>query len=234
METESAVRNPPLVIAHRGFSARHPENTLAAVRAALKLGADYVEVDVHETRDGQIVVFHDYRLDRICGVKARLRDKTLAELKKLNPAIPTLAEVLRACRAKSRLLIEIKRADPRKVAALIQKYRMQREVIVFSLSIPRLKQFAAAAPGIPRFGLIARNLKSRIRKLTSAGVSVQGLGLSRRLVSSPGVVRQVHRRGWKLFVWTVNRKQEMRRLAHWGVDGLITNHPDRAKSCLAR
>ncbi len=223
----------PLVIAHRGFSARYPENTLPAIRAALDLGVDFVEIDVHETRDGEIVVFHDYRLNRLCGVRGRLRAKSLAELKKLNPDIPTLAETLLACRGKSRLLIEIKRADPVKVAALIEKFDMERAVIVFSLSIPRMKILAAANPRIPRFGLIARHRQSQISNLKSS-VSVQGLGLSRRLVSSRAVVERIHSHGWKLFVWTVNREVEMHRLAEWGVDGLITNHPDRAKSCLAR
>lgn len=223
----------PLVIAHRGFSAKYPENTLPAIQAAIELAVDFVEIDVHETRDSEIVVFHDYRLNRLCGVRGRLRDKPLAELKKLNPDIPTLAEVLRACRGKSRLLIEIKGADPVKVAALIEKFGMEREVIVFSLSIPRLKILEATNPRIPRFGLIARNLKSQISNLKSSA-SVQGLGLSRRLVTSRAVVERIHSHGWKLFVWTVNREVEMQRIAEWGVDGLITNHPDRAKSCLAR
>ena len=66
-----------------------------------------------------------------------------------------------------------------------------------------------------------------------ATVSIDGLGLSRRLVTSPRVVRRIHRYGWKVFVWTVNREVEMKKLASWDVDGIITNYPDRAKSCLA-
>lgn len=226
METKPAM-NRPLVIAHRGFSGKYPENTLAAIRAAMKLGVDYVEIDVQETHDGQIVVFHDYRLRRLCRVSGRVRDITLQKLQQLNPAMPTLTEVLRACRGKTNLLIEIKGADPVKVAALIKQARMEREVIVFSLSLSRMKAFSAVAPDVPQFGLIARNLKSAIRHLQSA-ISVSGLGLSRRLVTSRSVVDQIHRNGWKLFVWTANRESQMRRLAAWGVDGIITNHPDRA------
>ena len=228
MEARVAVTaRRPLIIAHRGFSAQYPENTLVAVRAALDLGVDYVEIDVQETRDGKLVVFHDYRLDRISGVPVRVRDTTFAGMKRFNPTIPSLAGLLRTCRGLGRVLIEIKRADPRKVAAAIERSGMTRRVIVFSLSIPRLKELAAANPRIPRFGLIARNLESGISNLKSS-VSVQGLGVSRRLATSPEVVRLVHRHGWKLFVWTVNSAAEMRRLASWGVDGLITNHPDRA------
>ena len=223
----------PLIIAHRGFSSLHPENTLASVHAALQLGVDFVEIDVQETGDGQLIVFHDYRLKRICGVRGRVRDRTLAEIKRLNHQVPTLTEVLHACRGRARVLIEIKSADPEKVAAAITESRMEQEVIVFSLSMPRMKQFAAANPRIPRFGLFARNLRFAVARLQSS-VTMEGLGLSRRLVTSPRVVRRIHQRGWKLFVWTVNRESEMRKLAAWGVDGLITNYPDRAKSCLAR
>lgn len=211
------------IIAHRGFSGRYPENTLAAIHAAIDLGVDLVEIDVHETADGKLVVFHDYRLKRICGVRGRVRTTTFARLRQLNPAIPTLAEVVAACRGKTRLLVEIKRATPEKVAAAVRGH----DVIVFSLSRKRLAQFAAAAPNVPRFGLFARGL----RRLP---VSVAGVGLSRRLVRSRRSVEKIHRRGWKLFVWTVNRPAEMQQLIEWGVDGLITNYPDRALELLRR
>ncbi|MGD0061255.1 MAG: glycerophosphodiester phosphodiesterase [Verrucomicrobiia bacterium] len=231
METQPALMTRPLIIAHRGFSGRHLENTLASVRAALQLGVDLVEIDVQETADGELIVFHDYRLNRICGVRGRVRDKTLAEIQKANAQVPTLRQVLQMCRGKARVLIEIKRADPRRVAAEISESRMEPVVIVFSLSIRRMKEIAAVNPQIPRFGLVARRLPLATARLKRVGVV--GVGLSRRLVHSPRVVRRIHKRGWKLFVWTVNREAEMRKLAGWGVDGLITNHPDVAKSCLA-
>jgi glycerophosphoryl diester phosphodiesterase len=223
----------PLIIAHRGFSSRHLENTLAAVRAALELGVDFVEIDVQETCDGELIVFHDYRLNRICRARGRVRHKTLAEIQRLNPQVPTLHEVLTACQGRAQVLIEIKRANPRKVAEMIAKLHMERGVIVFSLSVPRMKQFAGANSDISRFGLVARNLSWAMARLKSA-VAVEGVGLSRRLITSPRVVRRIHQRGWKVFVWTVNREAEMKKLAGWGVDGIITNYPDRAKSCLAR
>ena len=224
------MKRSPLIIAHRGFSGCYVENTMPSIRAAIQLGVDCIEVDVHETRDGKFVIFHDYRLDRLCGVPGRVCDKTLAELKRLNPSIPTLAQVLRACRGKARILVEIKRADPRKVAALIAKAKMEGEVIVFALSLPRMKTFAAAAPHVSRFALVARRLPRNAHELT---VTVEGIGASRLLIRSRSDVARVHRHGWKLFVWTVNRRRDMERLAEWGVDGIITNYPDRAKSWLA-
>jgi glycerophosphoryl diester phosphodiesterase len=203
-----------IVIAHRGFSSRYPENTLPAIRAAMRLGVDMVEIDVQQTRDGELIVFHDYRLDRVCGVRARVRDKTLRQIKRLHPAVPTLAEVLRL---RYPLLIEIKGADPEKVAALVGN---RQDVIIFSIHAGKMQRLAKANPRIRRFGLAARKLRLK--------TPVEGVGLSRRLVDSPAVVRRIHRRGWKLFVWTVNDPREMRRLRDWGVDGLITNHPERA------
>ncbi len=216
------------IIAHRGFSSRYTENTMPAIRAALKLGVDFVEVDVHETSDGKLVVFHDFRLNRICGVSGRVRDTTLAEMKRLNPAIPSLREVLMACRGKARVLVEIKRADPRKVAVEIAACGLVRQVIVFALLMSRMKVFAAVKPRIPRFALVAHRLPHQLPFVA------EGIGASRRLICSRDDVTRIHKRGWKLFVWTVNRQREMERLADWGVDGIITNYPDRAKSCLAR
>ena len=195
-----------IIIAHRGFSSRYPENTMPAIRAAIRLGVDMVEIDVQQTCDGELMVFHDYRLGRIYGVRKRVRDVTRREM----PGAPTLAEVLRF---NFPLLIEIKGADPEKVAALV---RDRMDVIVFSVHPGKVQRLA----GVRRFGLYARQI--RFPK------GVTGLGLSRRLVRTPAVVRRIHRRGLKLFVWTVNRRSEMERLARWGVDGLNTNYPDRA------
>ncbi len=193
-----------IVIAHRGFSSRYPENTMAAIRAAIRLGVDMVEVDVQQTRDGELVVFHDYRLDRIYGVHKRVRDAWRREL----PEAPTLAEVLRL---KFPLLVEIKGADPARVAAVIGD---REDVIVFSIRNRKTERFRN------RFGLFAHRIKFL--------PGIAGLGLSRKLVTSPAVVKRIHRRGLKLFVWTVNRPDEMRRLRDWGVDGLITDYPDIA------
>jgi glycerophosphoryl diester phosphodiesterase len=192
-----------IVIAHRGFSSRYPENTLVAIRAAMRLGVDMVEIDVQQTRDGKLVVFHDYRLDRIYGVHKRVRDALRREL----PDAPTLNDVLRL---NFPLLLEIKGADPARVAAAVGN---REDVIVFSIHNHK------SEGSRNRFGLYARWV--RFPK------GVAGLGLSRRLIT-PAVVKRVHRHGLKLFVWTVNRREEMLRLRDWGVDGLITNYPDIA------
>jgi glycerophosphoryl diester phosphodiesterase len=210
-----------LVIAHRGFSARHTENTLPAIQAAIRLGVDLIEIDVQETKDGQLIVFHDDRLDRLCGRSGRVCETTLATIQRLNPAVPTFDQVLRHCRGKARLLIEIKRADPRQVAERIRAHRLTRRVIVFTLAPRRLAIFQRAAPEIETYALVATASRR-------PAPSVTGIAIHRRLLRSSRAVRRLQRRGWKVFVWTVNREPEMRRWLAWGVDGLITDHPDRA------
>jgi glycerophosphoryl diester phosphodiesterase len=206
----------PLIIAHRGWSARYPENTMSAIRAAIRLGVDMVEIDVQETRDGELVVFHDYRLDRIYSKHKRVCEALRKEL----PDAPTLREVLRL---RFPLLIEIKGANGAKVAREIKRCQMVREVIVFSIKPQRMVELMKANPTIPRFGLAVSKPRSH--------VPVRGWGVSRHLIRTRSDVAKLHRHG-KLFVWTVNQADEMRRLADWGVDGLITNHPDRARSNL--
>ena len=209
----------PWVIAHRGWSGRYTENTLPAIRAAIGLGVDLVEIDVQETRDGKLVVFHDYRLDRILGQHRRVRDVRRRELK----GVPSLAQALHVCRGKVRLLIEIKGASGAKVAREIARQHMERQVIVFSIREVRTRELHRENPRIVVFALGLSRLRFQC-----SGFTVQGWGDSRRLVTSRAVVERYHRRGLKLLVWTVNRVEDMQRLMRWGVDGLITNHPDRA------
>ncbi len=206
----------PLIIAHRGWSARYPENTMAAIRAAIRLGVDMVEIDVQETRDGELVVFHDYRLDRVYGKHKRVRDALRREL----PDAPTLAEVLRL---KFPLLIEIKGAHGGKVAREIERCRMVDKVIVFSIKPQRMVELMHANRRIRRFGLAVTKLRSK--------VPVEGWGVSRKTLKQLANVERLRRRG-KVFVWTINRSVEMRKLKAWGVDGLITNRPDLAEVAL--
>src|SRR5688572_30520470 len=124
MEQEPVMVNRPLVIAHRGFSARYPEKTVAATRAAIQIGADLVEVDVQETGDGEVVVFHDFQLQRLSGMKGNVANIALPQLLKHKRDVPTLTEILEVVRGKCRLLIEMKRVDPIKVAQIIKNTRM--------------------------------------------------------------------------------------------------------------
>jgi glycerophosphoryl diester phosphodiesterase len=219
----------PLVIAHRGFSASHEENTLSAFYAACDCGADVVELDVQQTADEQIVVFHDFQLKRICNLNTTIDKVTLAEIRKVKRNVPTLREVLRRIRGRAKLLVELKRVDSAKVASIIQKERMRDDVITFSSSNELIEKFANACPTLPRYGLFDRDLSQGMRDLSSR-IEFDGVGVANRLVTNKAVITRLRKRDLKVFVWTVNSEHRMQQLADWGVDGIITNHPDRARS----
>jgi glycerophosphoryl diester phosphodiesterase len=163
----------PRLIAHRGASGEYPENTLLAFRAAAEAGAPYFELDVHMTRDGQIVVSHDPDLKRTCGLDAAIRDLDLAELKRADAGyafrspdageptnfpfrgrgieIPTLAEVFSAF-ADRRYVIEIKQGEPGFAAALLEmidRFGMRRRVLIAGEHQAPIDEIRALAPSIP-------------------------------------------------------------------------------------
>jgi glycerophosphoryl diester phosphodiesterase len=220
-------RKRPLIIAHRGFSGKHPENTIEAIEAAIGLGVDMVEIDLQETKDGRLIAFHDFGLKRLCGVRGWVRETTLTQIRALNPAVPTFRQVLNRCRGRTRLLVEIKKANPAMVAAEIAGAGMERDVVVFSLTTKLTAIFAGCSPEVMRAGLIARRLWSTL-KTVRATVPVQAVGVNRTLIASRATVDRLHDEGLKVFVWTVDEEAEMAQLADWGVNGLITNWPDKA------
>jgi glycerophosphoryl diester phosphodiesterase len=217
----------PLVIAHRGFNARYPENTLAAARAAIQVGADLIEIDVQQTSDGEIVVFHDFELRRLCGMTGRISQVAYSRVRKAKSDLATLRQMLQLVRGTCPLLIEMKRVDPVTVAQIIEQAGMVDDVIVFAFKVPLLKDLAAANPRIRRFGLVGDDLEHSLRQIEDA-VQVDGIGIANRLLRSRADVQRLQRRIGEVFVWTVNRESRMRELSEWGVDGIITNHPDRA------
>lgn len=223
---KGGVKKFPAIVAHRGFSGKFPENTVVAVTAAVKLGVEFVEIDVHQTRDGEIVVFHDFGLRRMCGIDKRVREATFAELRRMKRDVPTLAEVLQVCRGKVQVLLEIKKADAGKVAAIVEAGGMAKRTVLMTGSTRMLRWCAEEYPRIRRCGLVRSDLATARKKFAAAGV--MGLAVDRTLLRSRADVSGVRSRGWAVFAWTVNRSAEMRRLVSLGVDGLITDFPDRA------
>jgi glycerophosphoryl diester phosphodiesterase len=219
-----------LVIAHRGASAEKPENTLAAFRRALGLGADGIELDVQVTRDGVPVVFHDDALRRLTNRPGRLVDHTWRELKKLRVAgrepIPRLAEVLALVRGRVVVQIELKRgAQVAPVARAIRRARATHWVILASFAAPLVRAAGKLAPEIPRM-LISEGrggARKLLRQMNAAGAS--GLSLHHGSVQNRVMVATFHAGGAILWCWTVNDAATARRLAGWGVDALIGDNP---------
>ncbi len=224
-----------LNIAHRGFSARYPENTLAAFEAAIQAGAWMCELDVHLTRDRVPVVIHDEKLERTTSGQGMVGDLTLAEIKALvaagkfrefqNERVPTLEEVLALVHGRCGLNVEIKcRGAERAVCDLIRRHDEVTSSMVSSFEWDTL----AAVRGIDseiRLGLLAEEDPQR---LLEAAVAMQAFAINPRFdLVDRELCRQAHERGLQVLVWTVDAPDAMRALIGNGVDGIMTNYPDR-------
>ena len=231
------------VIAHRGFSGRAPENTLAAIREAIAVGADMAEVDVTLTADDQVVVIHDEKVQRTTGGRGLVADFTLAELQRLDAGswfsrrfseerIPTLEQVLEAVDGRILLNVEIKseavgRGVTEKVAAAIQARGMVNRVVVSSFSPRALEEMRSAAPEIRTAVLYDPELHrgmDPVEIVTGLGASAFNIRGSRL---TDEMLRRCSEHGIPVGIYTVDKPKKMRRFLERGVNAIFTNHPDR-------
>jgi glycerophosphoryl diester phosphodiesterase len=248
----------PLSAAHRGGALLWPENSLLAFRNAVGLGVDYLELDVHLSRDGELVVIHDPTLERTTTGAGPVQSRTLAELRALrlrdpsggatDEPIPTLEEPLvLAARAGRQLLLEIKvgaggvryPSVEEKVIAALDRHRMAAATIVMGFDPPtwrRLRELrpdirAGALYSIPSLQRLGSTLAAELEAVREAGLAF--VGLEQRLVQ-PAVVDAVRRAGLLLGVWTVNEPEAIGRFVDLGVGVVISDRPDLVKEALAR
>jgi glycerophosphoryl diester phosphodiesterase len=240
---DSSVPDDAIVVAHRGAAGRAPENTLASVRAAIEDGTDWVEIDVQETRDGQVIVVHDSDFMKLSGVPLKVWDGTLAQIGEVDvggwfgPAfagerVPTLESVLETVRASSaRLVIELKyyghdQALERRVVDLVEGAGMADRVAIMSLKYAGVQKIRGLRPDWT-VGLLSA---TAIGDLTRLDADFLAVNLA---MAKPGFIRQAHRAGKKVFVWTVNDPVTMSRVLSLGVDGVITDEPAMARQVVA-
>lgn len=238
-DRQSQITNSrPLCIAHRGASVEAPENTLAAFRRALALGADGIELDVQVTRDGEAVVFHDTTLARLTGRRGRLARLSLRELREVRvqgEPIPTLAEALALTRRRTVVQIEIKRGVA--VAPVVRalcRARPGTGVMLASFDTAIVAEARRLAPHIPRM-LITRgggHVRAETLIPVLAALGAGGVSIDHRAIRSPAVVSALHRCGLSVWCWTVNDARTMLRLASWGVDAILSDNPALLKSTL--
>lgn len=236
------------MIAHRGDSRAAPENTLAAVTSAMSLGVDLVELDYLHTADGVPVVFHDDELDRLTDAPARwgkdiaLASKSLAELKQLDAGgwfapqfagtrIATLEEALLAVCPTSAMMIERKAGDAATCVGLLRRVGFVDRVAVTAFDWQFLADCRALAPDLVLGALGTKELRpDQLDEAVRIGASV--IGWDDAHVTGE-LVEQVHRRGLRLWVWTVDDVARAKQLVSWGADGLITNVPSTMQAVLA-
>ena len=242
--------------AHRGGALLWPENSLLAFRNATAMGADYLELDVHLTRDDEVVVIHDPTLDRTTTGAGPVRDRTLAELAPLrlrdrtgaltDEQIPTLDQVVAlAVAGKRQVLLEIKVDAQRrhypgieeKVFAVLDRYRFVPFAIVMAFEaetwrrVRRLRPAARAGALYSARTLSAGAVEAELQALSQAGVVF--VGLNQALVNAR-VATQARLAGLTLGVWTVNERDAIERFIGQGVSVVITDRPDLAKELLGR
>lgn len=236
----------PWVIAHRGASGHAPENTMAAFRRAVELGAEFIETDLHLTRDSQLVAIHDDTLDRTTNASGLVTSYTLAELRRLDAGawfgpefagqrIPTLDEILAFAREHDIVFyLEIKpggawRPEHALVAALQNSDAVNRVVILcFDAEVLRTVREldSSLMTGLladrPAADLVDRAVRAGARQLAPHWELV-----------SQELVRQAHAAGLPVVPWTVNQPEPMQALLRLGVDGIMTDYPDRLITVLA-
>lgn len=243
-------RDKPLNVAHRGAMASAPQNTLAAFRRAVELGADGVELDVHLSKDGVVVVIHDFLVDRTTDGIGRVAEKTLPELEALDAGskfspqfagerIPTLAEVFDVLGGRLLVNVELKAPDRSRdtsllmpVLEVVRQHGMDKRVLFSSFNPHVLRAMKQLAPDIP-IGLLyapASPIYARHAWLDPFEPH-EARNPHFSMLTGP-IISWYHSRGLRVNTWTVNEPAEMRRLVEAGVDGIITNKPDVLKDVM--
>lgn len=236
------------VVAHRGYSGCYPENTMLSFQKAVEAKADEIELDVQLTKDDQVVVIHDEKVDRTTDGVGNVRDFTLKDIQKLDASkawdgqhpfqhIPSFEEYCEwACGQPVVTNIELKTGIvyypdiERKTIEILQKYHMVRKVMFSSFNHLSLIDAKRICPEIPVGALVGKN------GIFNAGFYCRKFGFEFYHPSWEALddekVREIHDHGVKMNVWTVNGMCELEKLQKWGVRGVITNFPTVARAYL--
>jgi glycerophosphoryl diester phosphodiesterase len=235
----------PLVVAHRGASARALENTVEAFARAGADGADGVELDVLACASGEIVVFHDDDLLRLAGRRERIAQLALPELREValrdGGRIPTLEEAFAACGPALLVNVELKAAGVsartlaalvRGVAAVVARAGVEDRVLVSSFSPLAVHLWQRNVDRVPAALLFEHDAPLPLRRAWAAPWLGPFALHPEAVLCTPARVARWHRRGYAVNVWTVDDETELRRLRDMGVDGVVTNDPARARAAL--
>ncbi len=232
------------VIAHRGFSSIAPENTWIAFQKAIEIGADYFELDVHKTSDGAYFVIHDKSIDRTSsnGEKGTIFKMTTDEIVKVrvgypekfgdtfkNERIPSLKEILFLAKGKIKVCIEIKIYGIEKdVLKIIDDLDMNDEVIIFSFYYTVLAKIRQLNKEIPILLLHPKYLIDEVTIDYAQIINANAIGVNYESPVSKELVDFAHKNGIEIWKWAINDEEQIKELIDIGIDGLITDYPDKA------
>ncbi|MDR5658356.1 glycerophosphodiester phosphodiesterase [Serpentinicella sp. ANB-PHB4] len=230
------------IASHRGELHHAPENSLSAIRLAIEKGVDYVEIDVQQTKDGVVVLNHDATLRRVAGVPYSVSELTYEEVAQVDigssfspeykgEKIPTLEQALMEVKGRSGIIIDIKIFDANvdiaeSIVHLIKKHDMVDEVYVQSFNYPVLQAIREKNKDI-RIGQI---FFFSIGDLLSFDVDFYTVEQSRL---SNQLINNAHKAGREVWVWTVNQEQDIKRVLHYNIDGIITDYPERVQRVIS-
>jgi glycerophosphoryl diester phosphodiesterase len=236
-----------LVIAHRGASGNAPENTLAAFKKAVALGATFIETDLQLSRDARFVAIHDPTVNRTTNGQGAVHEMTLAELRRLDAGswfgsefagerIPTLQEILEFSKKYDVVFyLEIKPSgswggEQALVSALRESGEIPRTVVIsFDASI--VNTMRKIEPTLMTGLLYDGQIENPLEKAISIGA--RQLAVRGDLVT-PAFISEVHKKDLQMVCWTVNHPAHMRMLAAAGVDGIMSDYPDRLVAAVGK
>lgn len=236
----------PLVIGHRGVGRLAPENTAAAIKKALEIGVDIIEIDVQLTKDYEIVVFHDYELERVTREKGLVRNKTLEQMKTLDAGsyfkkrfsgeTPiALEEAFKIINNKCELIIDIKDDDLNKLGTLakqlikkIKKSKFKKQIRISSWNhyVDKYVDKEIKKAGLKNVALayLHRKRGSPLKNFGDLNyISIH----PHFLCTTNKMIKEAHKNGLQVFPWKVSKKNLMKKLLKMGVDGIITDYPNR-------
>lgn len=227
-----------LVIAHRGASAVEPENTLRAFERSIQMGAQMIELDLHLTRDNQVVVIHDDQLGHTTNLRGRVSRLSLDEVKKADAGkgerIPTLQETLALTRGRVQLYLEIKAPQAaEETLRIVRAFNCQDEVMLASFDLKLMQRLGEQVADM-EIGLIlgTPTLNPRVRWREAfpwfalRHFNYQTLCMQVKMCSAV-LARNIKRQGKKLYVWTANSEADYARMIARDIDGIVTDTPDR-------
>ncbi|ABR46788.1 Glycerophosphodiester phosphodiesterase [Alkaliphilus metalliredigens QYMF] len=234
-----------LMIAHRGASGDAPENTIAAMDLAIKQNCDGIEMDVQLTKDGQVIVCHDWTVDRTTNGTGEIRNLTVEEIKKLDAGswfsekftgekIPTLEEVINHVPHSLLLNIEIKiqafddRDIAKQVLVILEKYDRIENTIVSSFNHLQIQRIKKLKPAVKIGSLYEAYLLNPCDYFKQNDLNLYSFHACGYYINHE-VIKELQDNHIKVYCWTINDKENANLLKDMGVDGIISNFPDMLK-----
>ncbi|MBC7328735.1 glycerophosphodiester phosphodiesterase [bacterium] len=228
-----------IIVAHRGFSGIYPENTLLAFEKAIEIGADFLELDIHQAKDGNIVVCHDATIDRTTTGCGYIKEMDYSELLKWDAGswkgypgekIPLLSDVFQRVGNRIGIFIEIKECNVPDLVSLIKDFKMEKRIVVGSFNLEYIKQVRNLCGEIST-ALISSRMPKDLDSLIKFGIrqlSIEFHQLDKR------IVKELVSRGFVVNAWTPDSEEDLKRCLTFGVQFLTTNRPHILKEKIQR